>query len=325
MSAAVTAIRVNAHGGPETLVRESIPLPPPGPGEAQVRVQAAGVNFIDTYKRSGLYPVPPPFTPGEEGAGVVEALGEGVTGFAPGDAVVWLYSGSYAEALNVPAARLVKRPPGMDAAAAAALFLKGLTAGMLLNGIAQAQPGQSLLIHAAAGGMGSILTQWARHIGARVIGTAGSAEKAQAAKAHGADHVILYGEEDVAARVREITGGRGVDAVIDGVGAATFEASLDSLARRGWMISYGNASGVVPPFAPLELARRGSLRFTRPVLFDYIADEGDYRAAAQRLFAVVATGALKPALGARYALAGAAQAHRDLQGRRTQGSLVLVP
>lgn len=318
-------VQMTEAGGPDVLRMAEIDLPPPGPGEVRVNVEAAGLNFIDVYKRTGLYPVKLPFTPGQEGAGVVTALGDGVSDLEPGDPVVWLADGSYAEAANIKADRVVKRPAGLSAETAAGSFLKGLTADMLMNRIAETRAGDFVLVHAAAGGVGRILTQWAASLGARVIGTAGSGQKADLARQSGAEAVILYRREDIAARVRELTDGQGVSAAFDGVGKATFTASLDSLKRRGWMISFGNASGPVAPFAPLELARRGSLRFTRPTLFDYVADRGEYLAAAERLFDAIKTNAVKVEIGQRYALADAAEAHRALEARATTGSTVLLP
>jgi NADPH2:quinone reductase len=270
----IHAIRISEHGGPEVMQWEPVSLPAPGPGEVQVRNHAVGVNFIDIYHRTGLYPVPLPSGLGQEGAGEVVAVGEGVTDLQVGDRVVYLSPapGAYAEALNIPADRAVKLPDAVSFEVAAAMWLKGLTAQYLLRQTHKVQPGDWLLVHAAAGGVGSILVPWAKRLGAHVIGTVGNDEKAARAKKLGCDHVIVYTREAFPQRVRELTGGRGVDVVYDSVGAATFEGSLDSLRPLGLMVSYGNASGKVPPFDIGLLAAKGSLFLTRPTLFTYTAE-----------------------------------------------------
>jgi NADPH2:quinone reductase len=319
------AIQAVRTGGPEVLEAVDLPLPSPGPGQVLVRHQAVGLNFIDTYHRSGLYPMKMPAVLGLEAAGIVEALGEGVIRFAVGDRVAYNGTvGAYAQAAAVPADRAVKVPDGVSLETAAAVLLKGMTAEFLVRRCHKVEPGQTVLVHAAAGGVGSILVQWAKALGATVIATVGSQAKAALAREHGADHVILYSEEDVAARVLEITGGQGVAVVYDGVGKDTFEASLKSLARRGTLVTFGNASGPVPPFAPLELGSK-SLFLTRPRLFDYIVttQELDDRAAA--LFAVLESGAVKIEIGQTFPLAQARTAHEALEGRRTTGATVLIP
>ncbi len=325
MTATTLAVRVHEFGGPEALAVEEIALPPPGPGEAQVRHDAIGLNYIDVYHRSGLYPQARPFVPGQEAAGVVEAVGAGVTEVAPGDRVVARAGGAYAGARNLPAAELVKLPGHVSTRDAAAVFLKGLTAEMLLLRIARVEPGWPILVHAAAGGAGSIIVRWAAALGCEVIGTVGSEEKAARARDAGCAHVILYREEDVAARVREITGGAGVRAALDSVGKATQAASLDSLAPRGWYIPFGNASGPPDPIAPLELLRRGSLLMTRPSVMHYIADKAEREAAAARLFAAMADGRVRAEITRTYPLTEVAEAHRALEARETVGSTVLLP
>ncbi len=324
MTGRTLAVRIHAFGGPEALTPEEIELPPPGPGEAQVRHEAVGVNFIDVYHRTGLYPRPLPLIPGEEAAGVVEAVGRGVTDLTPGDRVVGLLTGGYCAARNWPAERLTKLPAGLGSVEAAGVFMKGLTADMLLNAVAAATSGQTLLVHAAAGGMGQILTRWATALGCEVIGTVGSAEKAAVAKAAGAAHVILYRDENVAERVKAITGGKGAAAVFDAVGKATQAASLDSVAPRGWYVTYGNASGPPDPVSPRDLLVRGSLKMTRPSVMHYTADRADREAAAERLFGAIAQGWVKPAVGRTGPLREAAEAHRALEGRETTGALVLT-
>ena len=320
------AIVVSELGGPEVLRFEDVPDPVPGPGEARVRHTAIGVNFIDVYFRTGLYKAPAlPFTPGQEGAGVVEAVGPGVTEVAAGDRVAYAgLPGSYAEARVAPAARLVKLPAGIDDKTAAAMLLKGLTAEVLLLRCARVARGDTILFHAAAGGVGSIACQWAKHLGLRVIGTAGGPEKAARASALGCDHVIDYDKEDVVARVKALTGGAGVTAVFDGVGKRTFDASLACLAMRGMLVLFGQASGVVPPVEPSALAR-ASLFLTRPSFFHYVGARDDLVTSATRLFEVVAAGAVKIQVGQTYALRDAAAAHRALEGRTTTGSTVLIP
>ncbi len=319
------AIQAVRTGGPEVLEAVDLPVPSPGPGQILVRHQAVGLNFIDTYHRSGLYPMKMPAVLGLEAAGVVEALGEGVTRFKVGDRVAYNGTlGAYAEAAMVPADRAVRVPDDVTLEIAAAALLKGMTAEFLVRRCYKVEPGQTVLVHAAAGGVGSILVQWAKALGAKVIATVGSEAKATLARGHGADHVILYGEEDVAARVLEITGGQGVAVVYDGVGKDTFEASLKSLGRRGVLATFGNASGPVPPFAPLELSGK-SLFVTRPRLFDYIVTTTELDESAEALFAVLASGAVKVEVGQTFPLAEARTAHEALEGRRTTGATLLIP
>lgn len=319
--------RIESTGGPEVIGWVDQPSAAPGAGEVGIRHTAVGLNYIDVYHRSGLYPLPLPSGLGLEAAGVVTAVGPDVTGLARGDRVAYASApiGAYAEERVMPAERVLRLPEGVDDEAAAALMLKGLTAHALLFRTFPVRAGHIVLVHAAAGGVGSLLCAWARHLGARVIGTAGSAAKAEHARAAGCEAVIRYDEEPVAEAMRALTEGRGADVVYDGVGAATFEASLDSLAPLGMMVSFGNASGVVPPFAPSELARRGSLFFTRPSIMDYIADRGSLEAGAAALFEAVAAGVLVPDIGQRYALREAARAHRELEARRTTGASLLLP
>lgn len=319
------AIQAARTGGPEVLEAVDLPVPSPGPGQILIRHQAVGLNFIDTYQRSGLYPMKMPAVLGMEAAGIVEALGEGVTRFKAGDRVAYNGTlGAYAQVAVVPADRAVKVPDGVSLETAAAVMLKGMTAEFLVRRCHKVEPGMSVLIHAAAGGVGSILVQWAKALGATVIATVGSQSKAALARGHGADHVILYGQEDVAARVMEITGGQGVAVVYDGVGKDTFEASLKSLARRGVLVTFGNASGPVPPFAPLELSGK-SLFVTRPRLFDYIATTAELDESAAALFAVLESGAVKIEVGQTFPLAEARAAHEALEGRRTTGATLLIP
>lgn len=321
------AIRFDRTGGPEVLDWVEVDRPTPGPGQVLVRNEAVGINFIDTYHRGGLYPVKLPSGLGSEGAGVVEAVGEGVTRFQPGDPVAYGSGplGAYAEFHLVAADRAAKPPAGIDARTAAAAMLKGMTAEFLLLRCFPLQRGQTCLIHAAAGGVGSILVQWAKHLGATVIATVGSEDKAKVARGLGADHVILYGQADVAKEVRALTDGKGVPVVYDGVGAATFEGSLSSLARRGMLISYGNASGPAPAVEPLRLSRGGSLFLTRPTLFDYVATVEEYEASAAALFRVMASGAVKIQIGQTFPLAEARRAHEALESRATVGASLLIP
>jgi NADPH2:quinone reductase len=322
------AIRIHATGGPEVLRLEEVEVGAPGAGQARVRHTAVGVNYIDTYHRSGLYKLPLPSGLGVEGAGVVEAVGPGVAGIAPGDRVAYAASGApgaYAEARLLPADRLVRLPPEVSDVTAAAAMLKGLTAWMLLTRVHRVQPGETVLFHAAAGGVGVLALQWLRAIGARVIATVGTDEKAALARSLGAEHVVVYTREDFAKRTREITGGAGVPVVYDSVGKDTFERSLDSLRPTGLMVSYGNASGAVPPFEIAQLAAKGSLFLTRPTLFTYVARREDLEEGARSLFEMLASGRVKVQPPRTYPLAEAAQAHRDLQSRRTTGSLVLLP
>lgn len=321
------AIRIHQTGGPEVLSWEPVELPAPAAGEATVRHAAVGLNFIDTYHRTGLYPLPLPSGIGLEGAGVVEAVGAGVTEVKVGDRVAYAGGplGAYAEVRNIPAHRLLKLPDAISFDTAAAMMLQGLTAAYLLRKTYRVQAGDAVLIHAAAGGVGLIACQWAKALGATVIGTVGSAAKAELAKAHGCDHVINYSTENFVARVREITGGEGVPVVYDGVGKDTFMGSLDSLRPLGMLVTYGNASGPVPPLDLLLLSQKGSLFVTRPTIMSYTAKRTDLEALGAELFDVVASGKVKIEVHQRYALKDAAQAHCDLEARKTTGSTILIP
>jgi len=320
------AIRIHQTGGPEVLRLEEVPAGEPGPGEARVRHGAIGVNFVDVYQRSGLYPLELPSGLGVEGAGKVEAVGPGVKDVRPGDRVAYMAGpGSYAEVRVLPADRLVKLPDGVSDATAAALMLKGLTVHSLVRRAYPVKPGDTVLWHAAAGGVGLIAVQWLKALGATVIGTVGSDEKAALARARGCDHVIVYTREDFVRRVREITGGAGVPAVFDSVGKATFEGSIDCLRPLGIMVSFGNASGPVAAFDPLLLSRKGSLFFTRPSVFHYVAAPTDLQRAGGELLDLVKRGQLKAEIGGTWPLAEVAKVHRLLEGRATTGSLVLVP
>jgi NADPH2:quinone reductase len=321
------AIRLHAHGGPEVLKVEDLEVPAPAAGEVRIRQTAIGLNYIDVYGRTGLYPVSLPAGLGMEAAGVVVEVGPRVRGFAAGDRVAYVHSdpGAYAEERVLPAARLVKLPEGISDRQAAAVMLKGLTAWYLLRRTYRVRKGDPVVIHAAAGGVGLIAVQWAHSLGAEVIAVTGSGEKAELAREHGAHHTILLGRGDLAGRVREITGGKGVPVVYDSIGKDTFFASLDCLRPLGLMVTFGNASGPVPPFAPLELSKRGSLFLTRPTLFHYIGQRAALERGAAELFAVVASGAVRVRIGQTYPLADAALAHRELEARRTTGSTVLVP
>jgi NADPH2:quinone reductase len=323
----VKAIRIEHTGGPEALRLVEHELAAPGPGEIRIRHGAIGVNFIDTYQRSGLYPLKLPTGLGLEAAGTVEAVGEGVTRFTVGDRAGYCTGplGAYAEAGNVPQARAVRLPDAIDDATAAGAMLKGMTAHFLLRRVFRVEAGQTILFHAAAGGVGTIACAWARHLGATVIGTVGSPAKAELARAHGCAHTVDYTTEDFVARVREITGGAGVPVVYDSVGKATVPGSLDCLARRGMLVNFGNASGPAEPLNLLELSRKGSLFVTRPTLFDYVSTTEELDAAAAELFAVVSSGAVRVELNQRFALADAAEAHRALQARKTTGATILVP
>jgi NADPH2:quinone reductase len=321
------AIRIHQHGGPEVLKWEEVDPGRPGPGEALVRHEAVGLNFIDVYHRTGLYPLPAlPATPGLEAAGVVEAVGEAVTEVAAGDRVAYagIPPGAYAEVRRIPSHRLVKLPADISMQQAAAMMLQGMTARYLLKGCWHVGPGTTLLMHAAAGGVGLIACQWARHLGATVIGTAGSPEKAELAKAHGCRHVVVYTQEDFAGRVKEITNGKGVDVVYDSVGQATFMKSLDCLRPMGMMVSFGQSSGPLPLFDLAVLAQKGSLFLTRPTLMTYTARREDLLAHADDLFEVVQSGAVKVKVSRTYPLAEASRAHRDLEGRKTTGSSVFT-
>ena len=320
-------ILLRAHGGPDVLEWSDVELPRLKRNEVRVRHTAVGVNYIDVYDRSGLYPMKLPAALGREAAGVVEHVGSKVHAFKAGDRVAYVLGspGSYTEARNVPAERLVRIPPGITDEQAAGMMLKGLTAHYLLRRTYRVKKGDPIVVHAAAGGVGLLLVQWGRHLGARVIAVVGSDAKAAIAREHGAHEVIVTPREDLVARVREITAGKGVPVVYDSVGADTFFASLDCLRRLGLMVTYGNASGPVPPFSALELSKRGSLFLTRPTLFHYIATKGELNRAARELFAVVESGAVKIRIGQTYPLADAARAHADLEARRTTGSTVLIP
>ena len=320
------AIRIHGHGGVEVLRWEEVDPGVPGLGQALIRQTAAGLNYIDVYHRTGLYPVPAmPAIIGNEGAGVVEAVGDGVSEVAVGDRVAYCMSlGSYTERRVLDAARLVRVPENITDQQAAAMMLKGCTAQYLLRRIHPVKPGDTVLLHAAAGGVGLIACQWAKHLGATVIGTVGSDQKAELARAHGCDHTIVYTREDVAERVKALTDGAGVPVVFDSVGKDTFTASLDCLQPRGLMVSYGNASGAVEPFSPGVLAARGSLFLTRPTLATYIRTREELDATAADLFAVVGTGAVKVEISQVFPLQDAAQAHRDLEARKTTGSTVLL-
>ena len=320
------AIVMHAVGGPEVLVYEDCEPGEPGPGQARVRQEAIGLNYIDVYHRSGLYPLPLPTRLGVEAAGVVEAVGPDVKSVRPGDRVAFAGGlGAYAKASIMPEGRLVPVPDSVSDEVAAASLLKGLTACYLLTRTFPVTSEHSILVHAAAGGVGLILCQWAQWIGATVIATVGSAEKAALAKANGADHTILYRQEDVAARVREFTSGRGVEVVYDSVGKDTFDSSLRSLAPLGMFVSYGNSSGNAPDVPPHELQNRGSLFFTRPSLAHYTANTTDLHALAEKFFAVVADGRVKIHINQRYRLSELVQAHRDLEARITTGSTVILP
>jgi NADPH:quinone reductase len=321
------AIRIHETGGPEVLRWEEVTVPAPAAGEATVRHEAVGLNFIDIYHRTGLYPLPMPSGIGLEGAGVVSAVGSGVTDLRAGDRVAYAGGppGSYAETRNIPADRLVKLPDTIAFKTAAAMMLQGLTAQYLLRRTYRVQAGDTILIHAAAGGVGLIVCQWAKALGANVIGTVGSDEKAVLAKAHGCDHPIVYTRENFAERVREITAGEGVPVVYDSIGKDTFAGSLDCLRPLGMMVTFGNASGPVPPVDLLELTRRGSLFVTRPSLMAYTAKRSDLLAMANELFEVVVSGKVKIEVNQAYPLKDAARAHADLVARRTTGSTVLLP
>jgi NADPH:quinone reductase len=319
------AIRFDATGGPEVLRLVDTPEPAPGPGQIRIRAGAIGVNFIDTYHRTGLYPLPLPSGLGLEAAGTVDAIGEGVTRFAEGDRAGFCSGpiGAYAQAHLVPEDRAVKLPPALSDDIAAACLLKGMTARYLLRKTFRVEPGHTVLIHAAAGGVGQILVQWAKRLGATVIAVAGNAQKAQLAGDLGADHVIPD-TDDIAAIVRTRTNGQGVDVVYDSVGKATFQASLKSLKPLGMFVSYGNSSGPPAPFEAGLLAAHGSLFFTRPTLATYTRTAELLQETADELFAILASGGVKIAPPTRYGLADAAQAHADLEGRKTTGSLVLI-
>jgi NADPH2:quinone reductase len=320
------AIRLHAFGGPDVLRWEAVTVGDPGPGQVRIKHTAVGLNFIDVYERTGLYPNPLPMGLGREAAGVVVAVGPKANGFAVGDRVAYMFGtpGAYCEERVVPAERVVKLPNGIRDSVAAAIMLKGLTAHSLLRRTYRVKNGDPVVVHAAAGGVGLLLVQWAKHLGARVIAIVGNADKATLVRDHGADLVLLDNDDWVRAS-KDYTRGQGVAVVYDSVGAATFMRSLDCLRPLGMMVTFGNASGPVPPVAPLELAKRGSLFLTRPTLFHYVATRPQLQRAAQELFAVVEQGAVKVHIGQTYALRDAAQAHSDLEARKTTGSTVLLP
>jgi NADPH:quinone reductase and related Zn-dependent oxidoreductases len=322
------AIRIHRPGGPEEMRWEDVTVAAPGPGQVRLRQTAVGLNYIDVYHRTGLYPLPEmPAVLGMEAAAVVTEVGDGVTDLQPGQRVAYASPpvGAYAEERLMPADRVVPLPDAIDDRMAAAMMLQGMTAQYLLRRTYPVQPGDAVLIHAAAGGVGLIACQWASHLGATVIGTVGSEEKAALAKANGCAHPIVYTREDFTARVREITGGAGVAVVYDGIGKDTFTGSLDCLRPMGMMVSFGNASGPVPPFEPGILSAKGSLFLTRPTLMHYTAKRADLLRTAGELFQVVQSGAVRMTINQTYPLAEAAQAHRDLEARKTTGSTVLLP
>jgi NADPH2:quinone reductase len=320
------AVRYHKQGGPEVLQLDDVQVGDPGQGQVRIRHTAIGVNFVDTYQRSGLYPIQLPGTAGNEGAGVVEAVGAGVTDLKAGDRVTYTgIPGSYCEARIVPADRLVKLPQGISEEQAASMLLKGLTVHYLIFSTYPVKKGETVLWHAAAGGVGLIACQWLKALGVTTIATAGSAEKLALAKAHGADHLINYSTEDWVKRVKEITGGKGVPVVYDSVGKSTWEGSLDCLRPRGLMVSFGNASGPVAPVNLGILSTKGSLYVTRPTLATHIASRADLVERSSALFDIVKSGKLKIETTGKYKLADAAQAHRDLESRKTTGSVILVP
>lgn len=321
------AVRFGRTGGAEVLDLVEVPVPSPGPGEILMRHVAVGLNFIDIYQRTGLYPLPLPSGLGREAAGVVEAIGDGVTRFRVGDRVATATApvGAYSQFHVLPETAAVPVPDDISLEVAAAVMLKGMTAEFLVRRAFHVKQGDEILLQAAAGGVGLILAQWAKALGATVIGTVGSEAKAALAHSHGSDHAILYDREDVAARVKEITEGRGVAVAYDSVGQATFEGSLASLKRRGTLVLFGNASGPVPPFDPLRLSRGGSLYVTRPTLFDYVATTEELDASAAALFDVIRSSAVKVEIGQTFALAEVREAHEALAGRKTTGSTLLIP
>ncbi|ABR89485.1 NADPH2:quinone reductase [Janthinobacterium sp. Marseille] len=321
------AIRISSVGGPEVMEYVEVDLPAPGPGEALIWQHACGLNYIDVYFRMGTYPQQLPAGLGMEGAGVVEAVGAGVTHIRPGDRVAYAGRppGAYAEARVLPADVLVKLPEAISFETAAAMMLQGLTVQYLFRRTFRLQGGETILFHAAAGGVGLIACQWARALGVTMIGTVGSDEKAELAKAHGCVHTINYNKENFVERVKEITGGKGVPVVYDSIGKDTFTGSLDCLSPLGMLVSFGGASGPVPPFSLNELASRGSLFVTRPSLFNYIAKRDDLETMAAELFGMVESGKIKIGINQRYALKDVAQAHRDLESRKTTGSTILLP
>jgi NADPH2:quinone reductase len=320
------AIRVDAYGGPDVLRYEVVPDPEPGPGTVRVRIEAVGVNFMDVYNRTGYYPAPLPFTPGTEAAGTVDKVGSGVTNVRVGDPVAYVGPlGAYAEFQIVPADRVVVRPPGLDARTGAAIMLQGMTAHYLATSTFPLAVGHIALVHAAAGGVGLLLTQIAKRRGARVIGTASTPEKAALAKAAGATDVILYTEQDFEAETKRLTGGRGVDVVYDSVGKTTFDKSLRSLRPRGMMVLFGGSSGPVPPLDPMILAKSGSLYLTRPTMAHYTGDAAEMRGRAADVMAWVLDGSLAVRAEHEYALRDAAEAHKAIEGRTTTGKILLIP
>jgi NADPH2:quinone reductase len=321
------AAHIRQTGGPDVIQWTDVELAAPGPGEVRMRNLAVGLNFIDTYHRGGLYPMALPSGLGMEAAGVIEAVGDGVTDWRVGDRVATFGPsiGAYATARNIAANGLFLVPDGISDEIAAAGLLKGCTTEFLVERCAKVQPKWDILVHAAAGGVGLLLVQWLKHVGARVIGTVSTDEKAALARAAGADHVILYGKEDVAAQVRELTGGKGVEVTFDGVGRDTWETSLNATARRGLIVSYGNASGPVTGVNLGTLAQKGSLYVSRPTLFDYYHNAAERAAGAEYVFDMFRQGIIDITIGHRYALEDAAQAHRDLEGRKTVGSSILIP
>ena len=322
------AIRIHRTGGPDAMRWEDVEVGAPGPGEIRIRHEAVGLNYIDVYFRTGLYSAPSlPFSPGMEGAGVVEAVGEGVGSVAVGDRVAYAAPpvGSYAEERLMPAGKVVKVPAGIDSQQAAAMMLQGMTVEYLLRRTYPVRSGETILFHAAAGGVGLIACQWAKELGATVIGTVGSDEKAALARAHGCDHPIVYTRENFTERVRDLTGGAGVPVVYDAVGRDTFEGSLDCLAPRGTLVSFGQSSGKIDPFDVGVLSAKGSLYLTRPTLMTYTASRADLEASAEALFDVVGRGAVRIAVNQTFPLAEAAAAHRALESRRTTGSTILMP
>ena len=319
------AIQIHQTGGPDVLQWEEVDVADPGPGQVRLRQEAAGLNYIDVYHRTGLYPQPLPFIPGVEGAGIVDAIGEGVTSLRPGDRVAYAGPiGGYAEERLIDAERLVKLPDSISAEQAAAMMLQGMTAHMLLRSVHRVAPGETILIHAAAGGVGLIVCQWAKALGATVIGTVGSDEKAELARARGCDHPIVYTRQDFVTEVARITDGAKLPVVYDSIGRDTFMQSLDCLAPRGMMVSFGNASGPVDPFPPGILAQKGSLFLTRPTLYHYIAARSELETAARDLFDAVENGTVKIEINQRFALKDAAEAHRSLEARTTTGSTILT-
>ena len=320
------AIRIHTYGGPETLTYEEIPVPEPKAGEARIKIESSGVNFIDIYHRTGFYPLKTPFTLGTEGAGIVDAVGDGVTEVKKGDRVAYaMIPGSYAEYAIVPAARLVPVPENVDTKTAAAIMLQGMTAHYLTHSTYVLKKGETTLVHAAAGGVGLLLIQVAKMLGARVIGTVSTEIKAELARQAGADEIILYTQSDFLAEVKRLTDGKGVNVVYDSVGATTFEKSLDCLKPRGTLVLFGQSSGPVASFDPGKLAAKGSLFLTRPSLAHYTLDRSELLRRAEDLFGWIQSGKLKPRIESAWAMKDAEAAHRQLEGRKTTGKLVLIP